>query len=238
MVIEAAKVPDSAYYRETPAWTLTSSVPALPLGWPPLQKLGSYLGGHCYNPPSPDPLTEAVLSQSCPPSPDSFPFIFNPFFGHNVSRWNSYCSLPAPIRTLGWLFLVSLLCLWEMLLGGPFGRTPAHHGQGCGLTSPLRPSLLAEDARSHQPSPQHWAQPLLEPTSLPALGLLAPLWQPKWAGVRVRTVLPHHGQEQSAGSPWVRLMAGGCSERMLSRGYPTKSRTHPGMLGHWQCLRD
>lgn len=97
-----------------------------------LQKLGSYLGGILSQSPSPGPLSEAVLPQGCPPSSDSFLFIFSPFFGHNVSRWNSYSSLPVPIRKLGWRFLVFLLHFWEMSLGGVFGRAPAHHGQGWG----------------------------------------------------------------------------------------------------------
>lgn len=133
-------------------------------------KAGCLFGGIFSQSPARDPLNEAVPPQGCVPSPDSFPFIFNPFFGHNVRSWNSCSSLPAPIRKLGGLFLVFLLYFWETPQGGLFARTPAHRGWGCGLTSPLRPSLLAEDARFHQPFPMALSA---APLSFPGLGLLA-----------------------------------------------------------------
>lgn len=164
MVIKAAKVPDSAFYRETPAWTLTISMPALLVGWALLQKLGSYLED-TVTAPLPRPVN--CYPVTCVTSPGSFPYIFNPFFGHNVCRWNIYPSLSPPIRKLGWFFLCFLL-YFCLPLGHAAGKALWQvHGSpwtGLWVTSPWRPFMPGLTSLSHDTQ----CNPSWRPLSFPS----------------------------------------------------------------------
>lgn len=183
MVIKAAKVLDSAYYRETPAWTLTVSMPALPAGWHLLQKPGGYLGD-TVTLPLPRPINRAVLSQGCVTSPDSFPFVFNPLVGHNVSRWNIYSSFSPPIRKLAWLFLGFLIYFGLFLGFLIYFCLPLGHAAGKALWQV--PSSLWPGLRAHIPSKTLYCSP----TSLPHDTQYNPAWRPPILGLLAYLLAP------------------------------------------------
>lgn len=138
MVIKAAKVPDSACWRETPARTFP--IPVLPAGPSMLQQLGADVGD-TGTLPSPDRLAAAALARDVLPAltlsllfltPSLYIMcaaeIFAPVFLH-------------PSENCVDFFLASCFTSavpWKMPLGRLFGGSSAHRGQGCGLTSSLR----------------------------------------------------------------------------------------------------